>query len=285
MSGARGVRGGEGTAESGAPPSANRLALARLLACVVARELRDGEIVAFGLHAELLLVAALLAQRLHAPNLAIRHGLRVERGAEIGPAAWTAERASRSYELVEYLEAHDAVLDVANPSSPMRFCDVFLVGGLQIDREGSTNLIGLKGGDGRLAMRGPGSIGTSSIGVLARHVFLFSPEHTTRRFVEAVDYVSVPGWRRRAAAGLAGGPALCITPLGVMDFADGWMRLRSVHPHTTAEEVRRRTGFALPAGPVPVTPGPTPAERAALEVVDPFGRLAGVDLWPDGGPR
>jgi len=257
--------------------------VAQLLACVVARELRDGEIVAFGLHAEILLAAALLAQRLHAPNLTIRHGLRVERGAEIGPAAWTAERSSRSHELVEYLEAHDAVLDVANPSSPMRFCDVFLVGGLQIDREGSTNLIGIKSQDGRLAVRGPGSIGTTSIGTLARHVILFSGEHTTRRFVERVDYVSVPGWKRRAAAGLEGGPDLCVTPLGVMDFDDGSMRLRSVHPHTTVDEVRRRTGFTLRAGPVPVTPPPTPPERAALEVVDPFGRLAGVDLWPDGG--
>src|SRR3989449_9658904 len=151
--------------------------VARLLTCVVARELRDGEIVAFGLHAELLLAAAALAQRLHAPDRTIRHGLRVERGAEIGPAAWTAERTSRSHELVEYLESHDAVLDVANPSSPMRFCDVFLVGGLQIDREGSTNLIGIKGGARRLAGRGPGSIGTTSIRARARDVLLFSGGH------------------------------------------------------------------------------------------------------------
>lgn len=258
-------------------------AVARLLACVVARELRDGEIVAFGLHAELLLAAALLAQRLHAPNLAIRHGLRVERGAELSPAAWTEERGSRSYELIEYLESHDAILDVANPASPMRFCDVFVVGGLQIDREGSTNLIGIKGKDGRMKVRGPGSIGTTSIGTLARHIILFSGEHTTRRFVEQVDYVSVPGWRRRGAAGLEGGPSLCVTPLAVFDFADGWMRLRSVHPHAAADDVRRRTGFALPAGPVPVTPPPTPAERAALEVIDPFDRLAAIDLRPDGG--
>jgi len=282
VSGAGPPGGREPGTRAGSRPT-DRPALARLLACVLARELRDGEIVAFGLNAEILLAAALMAQRLHAPNLSIRHGLRVERGAEIGPAAWTPERSSRSHELIEYLEAHDAVLDVANRSSPMRFCDVFLIGGLQIDREGSTNLIGIKGRDGRPAVRGPGSIGTTSIGTLARHVILFSGEHTTRRFVETVDYVSVPGWRRRAAAGLEGGPALCLTPLAVMDFADGSMRLRSVHPHATVEEVRRRTGFALPAGPVPVTPPPSPQERAALEVVDPFGRLDGVDLHPDGG--
>ncbi len=273
-----------GASEPAARPAIERPALARLLACVLARELRDGEVVAFGLHAEILLAAALMAQRLHAPDLAVRHGLRVERGAEIGPAAWTAVRSSRSHELIEYLEAHDAVLDVASRSS-MRFCDVFLIGGLQIDREGSTNLIGLKGRDGRLAVRGPGSIGTTSIGTLARHVILFSGEHTTRRFVETVDYVSVPGWRRRAAVGLEGGPALCVTPLAVMDFDDGSMRLRSVHAHATVDEVRRRTGFALAEGPVPVTAPPSPREIAALEVVDPFGRLTGDDLRPDGGPE
>ena len=133
--------------------------MGHLLACVLARELKDGEVVAFGLHAELLLAAALLAQKLHAPNLAIRHGLRVERGPEIGPAAWTDARASRAHEGIEYLEAHDAILDVANPASPMRFCDVFLVGGLQIDREGSTNLIGLTQDDSDFrAMMVPGPV-------------------------------------------------------------------------------------------------------------------------------
>ncbi len=257
--------------------------VAQTLACVLARELRDGEIVAFGLHAELMLAAALLAQRLHAPNLVIRHGLRIERGAEIGPPAWTDRRDSRAHETVEYWEAHDAILDVANPRSPQRFCDVFLIGGLQIDREGSTNLIGIRGVDGRMKVRGPGSIGTTSIGTLARHVVLFSSDHTPRRFVETVDYVSVPGWRRRAAAGLPGGPALCLTPLAVLDFQDGAMRLRSVHAHTTADAVRRRTGFPLGAGDAPVTPAPTPAERRALEIVDPFDRLSGLDLrWEEG---
>ncbi|HEV8702022.1 MAG TPA: CoA-transferase [Candidatus Polarisedimenticolia bacterium] len=273
----------EREAGGGLRTAADRLGVARLLACVLARELRDGEIVAFGLHAELLLAAALLAQRLHAPNLVIRHGLRVERGADLQPAAWTADSTSRSHEVIEYLESHDAILDVANPASPLRFCDVFLVGGMQIDREGSTNLIGIKGEDGRMKVRGPGSIGTTSIGTLARHVILFSGEHTARRFVERVDYVSVPGWRRRAAAGLEGGPSLCVTPLAVFAFEDGSMRLRSVHPHASEQDVRRRTGFPLPAGAAPKTPAPSAAEQAALDIVDPFDRLAAVDLRPDGG--
>jgi glutaconate CoA-transferase subunit B len=235
-----------------------------------------------------MLAAALVAQRLHAPNLIIRHGLRAERGAEIGPAAWTDDPRSRSYETIEYLESHDAILDVAAAPSPLRFCDVFFASGMQIDREGNVNLIGIKGASGRMATRGPGSIGTSSIGTLSRRLILFSSDHTTRRFVETADYVSVPGWRRRAAAGLPGGPDLCVTPLAVFDFgqsdggrapAERTMRLRSVHRHSTVEEVRRRTGFPLePGGDAPVTLPPTRAERTVLERIDPQGRLAALGL-------
>lgn len=246
-------------------PDAPQLGLDAIAVCVVARQLRDGQVVAFGLHAEAMLAAALVAQLLHAPDLRIRHGLRAERGMVRGAAAWTDRRDDISWRRIEYLESHDAILRVANPGSPMRFCDVFFVGGMQIDRQGSTNLIGLKGPDGRLAVRGPGSIGTTSIGTLAREVILFSPEHTPRRFVEQVDYVSVPGWQRRAAVGLAGGPRLVITSKAVMDFEDGEMRLQSVHPGVTVEEVAEATGFELriPAN-VPTTPPPTHAERAAL---------------------
>jgi glutaconate CoA-transferase subunit A len=240
-----------------------------LVICAVARELRDRQVVAFGLHAELMLAAALVAQQLHAPDLRIRHGLRHERGMVHGTAAWSERADDDSWRRIEYLESHDAILRAANPASPMRFCDVFFVGGMQIDREGSTNLIGLDG-PGRLAVRGPGSIGTTSIATLAPKVILFSPEHTPRRFVDRVDHVSVPGWKRRAAVGLAGGPGLVITSLALLDFEEGEMRLRSVHPGVAVDDVVRATGFALRIpDEVPTTPPPSAAERAALQRLGP----------------
>ena len=60
-------------------------ATATLMVCVVARELHDDQVVAFGLNADAMLSAAMLAQRLHAPDLRIRHGLRAERGMVLGP--------------------------------------------------------------------------------------------------------------------------------------------------------------------------------------------------------
>ena len=132
----------------------------------------------------------------------------------------------------------------------------------------STNLIGLKGTDGRMRVRGPGSIGTTSIATLAPRVMLFSWEHSPRRFVPTVDYVSVPGWHRRAAVGLDGGPTLCVTSMGVMDFQDGSMALRSVHPGVGVDELRDATSFELIVPDrVPTTPVPTPAELQALRAI------------------
>ncbi len=238
---------------------------AALMVCAVARELRDGQVVAFGLNADAMLSAAMLAQQLHAPNLQIRHGLRAERGMVLGAAAWTDNRKDDSWRKVEYLETHDGILRTANPKSPMRFCDVFFFGGMHIDREGSTNLIGLKGDDGQLSIRGPGSIGTTSIGTLASNVILFSPEHSPRCFVETVDFVSVPGWKQRSSVGLFGGPSLCVTSKAILDFKNERLRLRSVHPGLTVEEIVESTGFPLLLpDKIPVTPPPNKAEQEAL---------------------
>jgi len=247
-------------------------ATATLMVCAVARELRDGQVVAFGLNADAMLSAAMLAQQLHAPNLQIRHGLRAERGMIFGAAAWTDNCKDDSWRQVEYLETHDGILRTANPSSPMRFCDVFFVGGMQIDLEGSTNLIGLRGDDGQLSIRGPGSIGTTSIGTLASNVILFSPEHSPRCFVETVDFISVPGWKQRSRVGLSGGPSLCVTSKAILDFKNERLRLRSVHPGRTVEEIVKSTGFPLllPDN-IPATSAPSKAEQEALSYLAGFG--------------
>lgn len=259
----------------GAPDEGRRrrYSTLELLTSVVARELRDGEVVAFGLHAELMLAAAALAQRMHAPGLVIRHGLRAEGPIRLGPAAWSESR-KRARGMIEYVESHDSILNVASPGSPLRFCDVFFVGGLQMDRQGNTNLIGIKGADGRMKVRGPGSIGTTSLATLASRYYLFALEHSRRVMVEEVDYVSVPGWKRRRQAGLAGGPALCLTELAVFDFEGEEMRLRSVHPGVTVDDVLEATGFKprLP-GEIPETPPPTVGELRLLRQIDPEGRL------------
>jgi acyl CoA:acetate/3-ketoacid CoA transferase beta subunit len=113
------------------------------------------------------------------------------------------------------------------------------------------------------------------------------PNHGPRVFVEQVDVVTGVGFDRAAAAGVAASRhhALrhVVTNLAVLDFEtpDHRMRLRSVHPGVTVDEVVAATGFALAVpDQVPVSRTPTDDELALLDRIDPDG--ARFSEVPDG---
>ena len=105
------------------------------------------------------------------------------------------------------------------------------------------------------------------------------PNHSTRSFVERVDVVSGVGYARARAAGPAATRfheiRRVISNLGVFDFEtpDRVMRIRSVHPGTTLDEVVDATGFPLVVPhDVPETRLPTPEELELIRVeLDPVG--------------
>jgi acyl CoA:acetate/3-ketoacid CoA transferase beta subunit len=104
------------------------------------------------------------------------------------------------------------------------------------------------------------------------------PAHGPRVLVPQVDVVTGVGYDRAAAAGPAAtryhAPRFVVTNLGVLDFAtpDHRMRLRSVHPGVTVDDVVAATGFELAVpDDVPTSRLPTDAELALLEQIDPAG--------------
>jgi acyl CoA:acetate/3-ketoacid CoA transferase beta subunit len=105
------------------------------------------------------------------------------------------------------------------------------------------------------------------------------PNHSTRSFVEQVDVVSGVGYARAKAAGPSATKfheiRYVVSNLGVFDFAtpDHVMRLASVHPGVTVDEVVQATGFALVIpDDVAVSRGPTPEELELIRtVLDPLG--------------
>jgi acyl CoA:acetate/3-ketoacid CoA transferase beta subunit len=106
------------------------------------------------------------------------------------------------------------------------------------------------------------------------------PNHGPRVFVEQVDVVSGVGWDRAAAAGAAAMEFFdlrrVVTNLGVLDFGGPEHRLRlcSVHPGVTVDDVLANTGFKLDVAPdVHETRSPTEEElRLIGEVIDPDGQ-------------
>lgn len=157
-----------------------------------------------------------------------------------------------------------------------------MVGPTQVDRWGQAN-ISMVGGDyarPKSMMLGVRGFPGNSI----NHAnSFFVPNHSPKVFVAGeVDMVASVGYN---PARLERGWSLeetvdlryVFTNLGVLDFRgpSHQMRLVSVHPGVTPEQVQEATGFPLhiPGG-VPVTAGPTPEQLALLAQLDPHGLRA-----------
>lgn len=157
-----------------------------------------------------------------------------------------------------------------------------MVGPTQIDRWGQAN-ISMVGGDyarPKSMMLGVRGFPGNSI----NHAnSFFVPGHSTKVFVAGeVDMVASVGYNpARLERGWTLDETtdirLVLTNLCVMDFGGPGhqMRLRSVHPGVTPQQVQEATGFPLhiPAE-VPVTADPTPEQLALLARLDPHNLRA-----------
>jgi acyl CoA:acetate/3-ketoacid CoA transferase beta subunit len=149
-----------------------------------------------------------------------------------------------------------------------------VMGANQIDRYGNQNISCL-GDHARPKRQMFGARGAPGNTVNHRTSYWVA-RHQARVFVPAVDFVSGVGYdRATGAAARFHDVHRVVTNLAVLDFAtpDRTMRIASVHPGVTVEQVRAETGFPLvvPAE-VPVTREPTDEELELLrEVLDPSG--------------
>ena len=157
--------------------------------------------------------------------------------------------------------------------------NTFAFRGAQMDAYGNVNNTTI-GPYAAPKVRLPGGGGMADLGCMIPLIYLWSTTHDPRTFVERLDFRSGIGWGdggdHRERLGLPGGPQLCVTNMCVFDFEpeSKRMRIRSVHPGVTADEVEAATGFELvvPAGEVPETRSPTADElRILREQVDPTG--------------
>jgi acyl CoA:acetate/3-ketoacid CoA transferase beta subunit len=151
-----------------------------------------------------------------------------------------------------------------------------MMGASQVDRFGNQNLAAI-GDYGRPTVQLLGYRGAPG-NTINDPTSYWVPNHSTKVFVEKVDTVTGIGWDRAAALGAAGrfvDLRRVVSNLGVFDFEtpDRSMRLRSVHPGVTVDDVVAATGFELtvPAG-LPESRPPTPEELELIrEVIDPEG--------------
>jgi acyl CoA:acetate/3-ketoacid CoA transferase beta subunit len=155
-----------------------------------------------------------------------------------------------------------------------------MMGATQVDRYGNQNIAAI--GDWHqptrqlLGFRGaPGN-------TINHTTSYWVPNHSPRVFVESVDVVCGVGYDRAAALGPVASRfhevRRVVSNLAVFDFeatdVDGvpTMRLRSVHPGVTVEQVVEATGCeVIVPDDVPTTPEPSAEQVAEIDRLDPKG--------------
>lgn len=252
-----------------APPS-----LAELLIVACAEAWRgDGEVVATGI-GPIPRLAAGLAKLTHSPGLMMTDGeaFLVEDPVPIGPRGYD-DRKPAGY--LPFSRFFDAAVWTGRRHA--------MVTPTQIDRFGQTNLSCLGGSYDRPKVQMLGARGFPGNSIHHANS-IFVPAHSPRVFVDGeVDMVSSVGYnpaRRTPGANFSGVDLRrIVTDLCVMDFGgrDNAVRLVSLHPGVTRDQVAAATGFAVEMhGEVAETALPDSGQRAIIARLDPHNLRAAV---------
>jgi acyl CoA:acetate/3-ketoacid CoA transferase beta subunit len=246
--------------------SVTREAVRRADVCAVAVAdafRHDGEILANPI-GTIPVLGARLARALYEPRLVITDGEALLSGDT--PALGAAP------EIVEGWNPYRRMFDIVWGGRRH-----VMMGASQLDRYGNQNLAAIGADHARPKVQLIGFRGAPG-NTINNPTSYWVPGHGRRVFVERVDVVCGIGYDRAAQLG----PEVArfhdirevVTDLAVLDFdtPDRRMRLRSVHPGVTVDDVLRATGFELVLpDDVQETRLPTAEEIATLASLDPAG--------------
>ncbi len=248
-----------------------------LMAVVISRAVRDGMFTGAGTGCWEVAAGLRLAQLTHAPNLTFTWGGSGAVNARLPflPPSLNGDEALAECEGAISLE------DMFDLELRGRF-DVMFASAMQVDQYGNLNLAGI-GPHDRPKLRGPGTVGLE-FAPFAGELVIFLRSHSRQTLVERVDFISGigygtgPGSRARWGIDDSRGPVLVVSNLAVMDFeaASKRVRLKSVHPGVSVQQVKEQTGFELVIpDEVPETPPPSDEELRLLRTrIDRGGLLA-----------
>jgi len=245
--------------------------LAELLSCVASRMLEDNRAVFVG--TGLPMIATMLAQRTHAPNI-----LLVFEAGGVGPRVPQLPISVGDSRTFHQAVAATSMHDVMS-AAQAGYVDYGFLGAAAMNAYGDINTTVI-GSWERPKVRLPGSGGANDVGSFCWRTIYMMRNQSTRTFVKELDYLTTPGWLggpgRREAAGLpaGGGPYRVITQLGVYRFDQTTRRLKllSLHPGITVDDVQASSQFEITIPEkVMATQPPTPEERRLLREIDPEG--------------
>ncbi|AEF39408.1 CoA-transferase subunit beta [Hoyosella subflava] len=172
--------------------------------------------------------------------------------------------------IIEGWQPFKKMLDVIVPHGTRHV----VMGASQIDRFGNQNISAI--GDHSRPTRQLLGVRGAPGNTVNHRTSYWVPRHSTRVFVDTVDVVSGVGYDNAQKAGPAASKFhdvhRVVTNLGVFDFAspDHSMRIVSLHPGVTLQDVTENTAFAVDDSDVTETRTPTIEELHLIrDVLDP----------------
>jgi len=214
-----------------------------LLICTASRLMADNTTAFIGTGIPML--AASLAQRMHAPNL-----VAIFEFGGTGAILETLPIAVGEQRSFHKALAATGICDIME-TAQRGFIEYGFLGGAQIDPYGNLNTTVI-GDYYKPKVRLPGSGGGNDVGSHCWQTIAIM-RHDTRKFVEQLDFITTPGYlsgpNAREEAGLppGTGPYRVVTNLGIMGFHpdNKRMMLISTQPGVTIDQVLENTGFEM----------------------------------------
>jgi acyl CoA:acetate/3-ketoacid CoA transferase beta subunit len=252
-----------------------RYNLTELLACVAAGLLQDGCSAFVGTGFPIL--AAMLAQRTHAPGLLI-----IFEAGGIGPqvpALPISVGDSRTYYKASAASSMHDVMSAAQAG----YVDYGFLGGAAMDCYGNVNTTVI-GDWSHPKSRLPGSGGANDLGSFCWRTIYLMRKQSPRTFVKKLDFITTPGYltgpgaRERVGLPAGCGPYRVITQLGVYGFDDATKRLTLLvlHPGVTVGQVQDASEFEIIIpDEIGVSPEPTAEQVRILREIDQRGLVIG----------
>lgn len=262
-----------------------------LMVVALARTITDGDMVFHGVASPLPMTALYLAKKTHAPHMVYLAGV----GGGVDPQPPFLPESTNDIWLqwgsvyiltIDRIFDHFATLDV----------NVMFFSGGQIDKYGSTNNT-LYGHWENPTTKFPVGAGACNLHSLTPKVVAWTTRHkkfihprtgkALYTLVDKVDFVTSGGYmmpdpkdptrtrmitREEAGCQPGTGPYKCITDLAVFGYDEKIMKLESVHPDVTVDDILEHTEFK-PVIPdkVPTTPLPTKEEVWLMRTdIDPY---------------
>ncbi|MBP1934452.1 CoA-transferase [Ammoniphilus resinae] len=244
-----------------------------LMACLLAKEVKDGVVSTVGSNTPLSMVAYLLAKKTHVPNVVLIPFT----GLNDIPAYPITLSLAEVF-AYQSSSSHWAIEDLWQWLYQKSLVSVEFGSTAQMDQHGRINNSLIRKAE-RIKVRLPGQAGLADVINFHHNSLFYITRQDQKRMVDVVDFVS--GNRHfvtkdeRESVHLADGVLKTVTNYGVfeLDRTSRQLVLTHIHPGIDLEDVQANTGFALQVSPdlQETTPPSKEQLRLIRKEIDPFG--------------